>query len=94
MPGRPGESICHQVGCPGDVADVRGILCHVGQLSGLACRPRLSHSSQGIGEWLVVCEDGEPPAVQHLPEVAYPGITGKQLPVEGGIFLLGRLQLL
>ncbi len=94
VPRRPGESICHHVGCPGDVADVRGILCHEGQLPGLVCCPRLRHPSQGIGERLVVCEDGEPSAVQHVPEVPYPGITGKQLPVKGGIYLLGRLQLL
>jgi hypothetical protein len=62
--------------------------------SGLTGCPRVRHPPQSIGEWLVVCEDCKPVAVQHIPEVPYTGVTGEQLPVEGGVLCWGTSSFL
>ncbi len=94
MSGRPGEGVCHHVGCPGDVANIRRVFCHVGQLPGLACHPRVLYQRQGLGERLVVHENGKTAAIQHVPEMYDGGVAGKMLSVKSRVLLLGSLKLL
>ncbi len=67
---------------------------YVGQLPGPACHPWIGHPCQGVGEGLVVHENGKQAAVQHVPEVSDAGATCEKLPIKGRVLLLGSLQLL
>ena len=42
----------------------------------------------------MISEDAEGAPLHHVPEVANGGDTGEQLPVEGRVFHLCRIQLL
>jgi hypothetical protein len=76
------------------VLDIRGVFSNVGEMSGLPSRPWLRNPPQGESEQLVVGQQDKPPPLQHVAEVAYAGDAGEELPVEGGVSGLRRLQLL
>jgi len=44
---------------------------------------------QGVGEWLVNRENGEPAAIQHVLEMPDSRVTGKQFSVKRRVLLLG-----
>ncbi len=51
------------------------VLCHIGQLPGLVCRPWTRHPRQGIGEGLVVRENVKPATIQQILEVSDAGVA-------------------
>jgi hypothetical protein len=62
----PGQSVSHHVVHTRHVANTRCKFRHVGQLPALHRHPAISHLAQGIGKRLMVCIDGEWPALHHI----------------------------
>jgi hypothetical protein len=60
----------------------------------LACGPGRRHAKHGGDERFVISEEAELATLQQKPEVTDGGVSGQQLTIEGGIFCLGRRQLL
>jgi hypothetical protein len=49
---------------------------------------------EGVGDGLVVGEDGEVASFQQMAEILYGLVDGKQLAIVGAVFLLGRNEFL
>jgi hypothetical protein len=47
---------------------------------------------EGVGDGLVVGEDGEVASFQHMAEMLYGLADGKQLAIVGAVLLLGRTE--
>ena len=69
---RARQGVCHHVVLTGNVPDVTCEFGHLAEVAALARRPRLRHLGEGVGEWLVVRVEREPPPFQHEAEVADP----------------------
>ena len=70
----------------GEFRDVREVAL-------LARGLRWRNAGHGGNERLMVCEKLEPPTFQQEPKMAYGGIGGQQLPVEGRVLDLCWRQL-
>ncbi len=57
----------------------------------LARHPWVGDLQQGVGDGLVVGEDGKTAAIQHVLEVSDARETGKKLPVKSRVHLLSSV---
>ena len=91
---RSGHGVSDHVLLAGNVPDVAGVFCCVGQVAALPQRPGVRGPSQSECDGLVVCEYRELTSIKHVPEVPDPGCAGQKLPVESRVALLCWVELL